>query len=178
MSCSWFCFAQGPFSLQVATMMQTTRARPAVLAAQVVLFDTPVPPYPYLLTRTSAIPSAFTPQPSQRLKPCLEYDLLLVPLLPLVTSRYTGKFDAQPWSMLPCLLPSFCCHFQTTQLGNGVVVATQDNGGAASAITVAVGAGSRNETFSTAGVSHYMRNMAFQVCPHPFGATHRSLTPP
>ena len=43
------------------------------------------------------------------------------------------------------------------------MVASQDNGGPASAVTVAIGAGSRNETSATSGLTHYIRNLAFQV---------------
>ncbi|EDQ86836.1 uncharacterized protein MONBRDRAFT_33628 [Monosiga brevicollis MX1] len=50
---------------------------------------------------------------------------------------------------------------ETTRLNNGVVIATQDNGGVASAMTIAVGAGSRNETAATFGATHFLRNLAF-----------------
>jgi predicted Zn-dependent peptidase len=51
---------------------------------------------------------------------------------------------------------------RVTQMDNGVVVASTDAPGQVATVSIAVRAGSRNETAANAGVSHYIRNLAFQ----------------
>lgn len=51
---------------------------------------------------------------------------------------------------------------ETTTLPNGVRVASQDNGGPVAAVGLFVGAGSRNETPYSAGVSHLLERLAFK----------------
>ncbi|EGD76216.1 hypothetical protein PTSG_00919 [Salpingoeca rosetta] len=51
---------------------------------------------------------------------------------------------------------------QVTKLANGVTVVSQEPDANVTTISVTVGAGTQNETFQTSGVTHYLRNLAFQ----------------
>lgn len=51
---------------------------------------------------------------------------------------------------------------EITTLPNGVRVASQDNGGPVAALGLFVGAGSRNETPYSAGMSHLLERLAFK----------------
>jgi predicted Zn-dependent peptidase len=46
-----------------------------------------------------------------------------------------------------------------------VLVASQDDGAPVASLAITVAAGYRHETHATAGVVHYLRNVAFQVRP-------------
>lgn len=50
---------------------------------------------------------------------------------------------------------------KVTKLENGIKVATIDNGGAVSRLSIAVGSGSRSETSSQLGIMHLYKNAAF-----------------
>jgi len=60
------------------------------------------------------------------------------------------------------IAPSAPGPVETTTLPNGVRVASQDLGGSVSAIGLFIGAGSRNETPYSAGVSHLLEHLAYK----------------
>ena len=51
---------------------------------------------------------------------------------------------------------------QVTKLANGVTVVSFDQDAPVATISVGVGAGTQNETLQSSGVTHYLRNIAFQ----------------
>lgn len=65
-----------------------------------------------------------------------------------------------PYHACTCLL----LYSQVTKLGNGVTVASIENGSFLSNIGVFVRAGSRYETYGQIGLTHLLRSCAFLVC--------------